>query len=179
MKRTRKGFTLIELLIVIAVIGALAATMGTSTDKATAQAKAAAIVANVDACKTAAAMYYADYSNTNLATEDASKFLNATSEYIPSWSDFSGESVEGTKYTVDAEGKGYAGWAVTVDFSKDADATGIAKALHKIRGYTAVAENATSFKVTLASGKVEAASGSGSGSGSGEGGEGGGESTGG
>ncbi|MBQ6972020.1 MAG: type II secretion system protein [Synergistaceae bacterium] len=65
MKRTRKGFTLIELLIVIAVIGALAATMGTSTDKATAQAKAAAIVANVDACRTAAAMYYADNSNTD------------------------------------------------------------------------------------------------------------------
>ena len=67
MKKARKGFTLIELLIVIAVIAALAATMGTSTDKATASAKAAAIVANVDACRTAAAMYYADYSNTNLA----------------------------------------------------------------------------------------------------------------
>ncbi len=59
MKRSRKGFTLVELLIVMAIIAALTGVMSASMIKGVAKAKAAAIVANFDSARTAAAEYYA------------------------------------------------------------------------------------------------------------------------
>ena len=160
MKKIRKGFTLVELLIVIAIIGALAATMATSREKATAAAKAASIVNNIEACKTAAALYYFENCNeAELATKTAGDFLKDDSTYVPNWKEF---STGGIKYSVDstATGQGYDKWAVQVDFTGDADVVGIKAALKKMRGYSgtdaATAVEAGKIKVTLSSGKVSA-----------------------
>ena len=158
MKKSRKGLTLLELLIVIAIVGALAATMSVSITKSNprAKAKAVAIVSNVNACRAAASLYYMELLDSNDVKDteqNVTAFLKADSEYIPSWGDFAeGKDV---KYT--AAGTKPEDWAVTVDFNKDSDSEAIAKALAAIKGYSAVGTK-TSFKVTLLSGKVEAAS---------------------
>ena len=54
MKRTRKGFTLIELLIVVAIMGALAAMMASSSADSIDSAQASAILNNLQSMKTAA-----------------------------------------------------------------------------------------------------------------------------
>lgn len=61
MRNTRKSFTLIELLIVITIMASLSAMMAITSGGATSRAKASSIVANVEACKTAAAVFYNDH----------------------------------------------------------------------------------------------------------------------
>ena len=152
MKKIRKGFTLVELLIVIAILGALAATMATSSQKATGLAKAQAIVNNVNACKTAAILYYSEHREENLKETTSSAFLTAGSEFVPNWSEFSSG---GTTYTA-GDGKGFGSWDVKIDFTNDADAKGITTALAKIRGYAGVGTG-TGLKVELFTGKVSSA----------------------
>ena len=159
MKKSRKGLTLLEQLIVIAIVGALAATMSVAITKSNprTKAKAVAIVSNVNACRSAASLYYMELFDSNdVKTEDqkVDAFLKADSEYIPAWDDFAnGRDV---KYT--ADGNTTDKWTLTIDFSKNPDSTAIATAISAIKGYSAIGTE-TSFKVTLLSGKAEAGTG--------------------
>ena len=174
MKKFRKGFTLVELLIVIAILGTLSAAMSMSVSGATAKAKAATIAANVNACISAARLYAINNAGDDLAKTTADDVLHAS---LPSWKDFK-DTESGISYealTAEAN-KGEANWAITVDFSKDPEKDAIVDELQKIRGFKNSYASATAdgvaivkkaegetagaykFKVTLNSGKIEAAS---------------------
>ena len=143
MKKSRKGFTLIELLIVITILGSLAAAMSNSSGDATARAKASSIVANVEACKTAAAIYYSDnWEGTDVADATAKTFLEDTDKYIPNFGDFSTGNITFKANATDSD-KGRDNWSITVNFESDAEAANVAKALVKAKGYAKLYTAAT------------------------------------
>ena len=153
MKKARKGFTLVELLIVIAILGTLTATLSISAGDATARAKAAAIVNNIEACKNGAALYYAAAFNDTSATMLPTAFLVDDSEYVPNWSSF---ATGGTiTYTAGADTQTTPDtWTVVVSFASDKEATKIATALSKIPGYTGVESTHNTLTVLLMKGTV-------------------------
>lgn len=151
MKLMRKGFTLIELLIVIAIIGALSATMFISISSATPKAKAVTIANNVRAMINAAAMYYCENSN------DAEK-MNVTAdamlkEMLPAWEDFKTGTI---KYQ--PVGEEIRDWKVEVIFAEDPDYEAIKKTLANIKGFGKEGLlNSGAFTVYLLSGVLDGA----------------------
>lgn len=168
MKKVRRGFTLVELLIVIAILGALAASMAGSSGNATARAKAQSIITNIEACKTAAALFYADHfdddvvsvkttengtaNNVAMSDTTSAAFLSNFADgydYITNFDDFSEGNIV---FAVDTS-KGRANWAIEVYFEEDAEADKILEVLKKAKGYSALNEN-YDFYVNLTTGKV-------------------------
>ena len=149
MKKSRKGFTLIELLIVIAIVGALAASMTMTGSRATGAAKAATIVSSVGVCKTAANVYYALNNGVDLSEKTAEAFM--TKDYIPNFSGFGTGVIQ---ISADKKGTGYKGWAVNVDYSNDGASSDITTALSAVNGYSEVSSKKGKFKVTLWDGTI-------------------------
>ena len=79
MKKAKKGFTLVELLIVIAVLGALAASMSLSAKDATPKAQAARILNDFKILKTAVMLYNFDSRDT---TPTVTYFNNHSGDYL-------------------------------------------------------------------------------------------------
>ena len=172
MTKKHNGFTLVELLIVVSMLAALTSTMTVAVGGSSAKAKAAAIAANVDACKSSIALYSINNKETNnlpdMTADDVLK------KCMPTWADFgrtekTGEKME-IKYAA-KNGKGPANWAITVDFSDDPEKDEVKEALKKIKGYDQyypVATDGTiggaqdiftdssyAFEVLLTSGKIQ------------------------
>ena len=123
-----------------------------ASQKATASAKAASIINNIEACKKAAALYYIDhYDDGDMSSITAAAFLNDSSEYVPNWEDFSSG---GIKYAP-TEDPGYQWWALDVDFGGDADAKDIATALSKAKGYNELTDKAIGVIVVLSTGELQ------------------------
>ena len=148
MKKARKGFTLVELLIVIAILATLTASMTMSMQGATAKAKASTIAANLDACRSAAMLYYASSMDVGLSTVTADTMLAGN---FSMWSAIKGVATDPIRYG--SSGSGPNAWVASVDFSLDPDKTEITNALKKIKGYKNITGNV--IKVTLLSGKIE------------------------
>ena len=181
MRKVRKGFTLVELLIVVAILATLTASMTMAVSGSTAKAKAATIASNVSACRNAAMTYAVTYGTDGIDELTADDVLF---DALPSWKDFANDN-NNIKYAADLtsgtakDGKGRDNWAITVDFSKDPEKDTVVEELQKINGYNNSYKNATDtgtaiisksttnngkttagkykFKVTLLSGKIEAA----------------------
>ena len=151
MKKMRKGFTLVELLIVIAIVGALATAMSMSGSKATGAAKAATLINNIEICKTAAALYYAANSESDLSTISAKTFLESQ-DYIPNFAKMSTGTIT---ISEDNAGKGYKGWTIKVDFTKDGASKDISISMLNAKAYSGDSKVKNGqFNVTLWNGKV-------------------------
>ena len=158
--KTREGFTLIELLVTVSILATLSATMTISVQGATAKAKAAAIASNVEACKTAAALCFADNSQEAMSKMTTTDVLK---KYMPNWADFANASNDSIVYT--ADGTGPDKWTVTVNFENDPDSSKIKSGLQSIKGYSkyydeggnlqnVMGDDDYSFKVELFSGFI-------------------------
>ena len=82
MRKMRKGFTLVELLIVIAILGALSAGMSMSSGGATASAKAATIISNLQTIKSAALIFYIDHMESGDASFTKNSFYKVSDDYL-------------------------------------------------------------------------------------------------
>lgn len=94
-KKNQKGFTLVELLVVIAIIGILAVVAVPSLFKNINKAKAADLLADYNAFKSATLSYYADNNTYPLTlsgndTTDLDEYM----ESVPKETPFGGEYIK-------------------------------------------------------------------------------------
>ena len=139
----RKGFTLVELLIIVAIIGALAATMMVSSGSSIAKAKATAIANNLRVCTSGAQLFYLKHADDEGA-DDAG--INVTcqemlAEAVPNFTDFTGSTI--TYAASDATGDGAKApdkWLITVALT-GADKEEVLTQLKAIKGFNAVSKD--------------------------------------
>ncbi|RDY26661.1 prepilin-type N-terminal cleavage/methylation domain-containing protein [Romboutsia weinsteinii] len=94
--KNQKGFTLVELLVVIAIIGILAVVAVPALFKNINKAKAADLLADYNAFKSATLSYYSDTNDypqglTGLVSPNESKDLDEYMESVPTDSPFGGK----------------------------------------------------------------------------------------
>ena len=138
MKKSRKGFTLVELLIVIAVLGALSATMTMASKTATAKAKAASIVNNLQVCTSGAQVYQFEHADDK-GLKDVST-VNMLKEAVPSFTKFTAvdandkDTIIYKAEDLDGEDEAPAKWSIKVTL-KGTDRSDIVDALKTFKGF--------------------------------------------
>ena len=151
MKRSRKGFTLVELLIIVAIIGALAATMMMSTGSSIAKSKATAIANNLRICTAGAQAYYLEHESDTTPLIGAVKCTDMLTAAVPNFASFNGNNIA---YAATGDA-GPTSWIITVTLT-GTDKADILKAMKTIQGFTAVDDEQNSVVYTVFTGAVAA-----------------------